>query len=222
MTDTGRDISISNRKRVYHSIKERIVSLALKPGDIIHERVLAQELGVSRTPVREALQSLQDEGWLTIVARKGAIVRPISRFEAEEVLQMREIIAAAGITLSAGRAGPADFAYFHSLIDEQERAAKDGNHAAFMEADMALHTALVRLAGNSRLTSVAEDLLDNFRRLGLSTLRITNRFFEAVAEHKEIVAALEANEVDLAKQLMVEHIRHARKLFYKQSPGCEQ
>ncbi len=141
MSDTVREES--NRQKVYRHVKSGIVSHLLKPGDILHEREIARELGVSRTPVREALQALQDDGWLTVIPRKGSMVRPMSRAEVEEVLQLRVIIASAGITLSAGRLGPNDFAYLKTFIKHQEKAAAARDPRKFMEADMAMHHALV-------------------------------------------------------------------------------
>ncbi|SBV98380.1 putative Transcriptional regulator, GntR family [uncultured delta proteobacterium] len=213
MPDSGRETS--SRQRVYRYVKDGIVSNVFRPGTIIHERDLARELGVSRTPVREALQSLQDDGWLTVMPRKGIMVRPLSRAEIEEVLQLRVIIGSAGITLSAGRISAGAFAHLRSLIASQAAAAEARDYLKFIEADMQLHVAMVRLAGNRRLTCIAEDLLDNFRRIGLEAIRGECNLAEVIAQHKAIVAALEQEKAATAKKLLEDHIEHSRQALYK-------
>lgn len=213
MTDSGREAS--NRRKVYRYVKDGIVANVFRPGTMIHERDLARELGVSRTPVREALQSLQDDGWLNVMPRKGTMVRPLSRAEIEEVLQLRVIIGTAGITLSAGRISAGAFAHLRSLIARQEAAAEACDYLKFIEADMQLHVSMVRLAGNSRLTRIAEDLLDNFRRIGLEAIRGDCKLAGVIAGHKAIVAALEQGNAATAKKLLVDHIEHSRQALYK-------
>ena len=211
MDDTIREES--SRQKVYRHVKGGIVSHSLKPGDMIHERDIAKELGVSRTPVREALQALQDDGWLTVIPRKGTMVRPMSRAEIQEVLQLRVIIASAGITLSTGRIGRNDFAYLKTFIKRQEEAVAAKDPRKYMEADMAMHHALVQLGGSRRLTVFAENLLGHFQRIGNETLKTAQDMANSLAGHKAILAALEKGETEEARRLMTEHIERARKLL---------
>ena len=209
----------SSRQKVYRYVKDAIISLALRPGDMLFERDIAQALGVSRTPVREALQELQDEGWLTVMPRKGSIVRPLNRIEIEEVLQMRSIVGAAGIQLSAGRVGAGDLAYLKTLIAQQEDAARHDDYPKFVGADMALHVAMVRLAGNRRLTAVAEDLLDNFQRVSIEAVQSERGLGPLIDEHKAIVEALERGDHKEAQQLLMDHIERARQLLLTRCGG---
>ena len=212
MSETERDISsISSRQKVYQYIKDCITSLSLRPGDMIHERDLAQTLGMSRTPVREALQSLQDEGWLTVIPRKGYVVCSLSKTEIEEVLQLRIIVGTAGIRLSVGRTSPAAIAHLKALVAQQEAAIAVCDYAKFIEIDMLLHIAMVQLAGNRRLSSIAEALLDTFQRVGLEAIRGKREFSEPLAEHKRIIAALEEGDGVTAERLLVEHIEFTRQ-----------
>ena len=207
----GTERYISSRLRVYRYVKDGIISRELSPGAMIHERDLARIIGVSRSPVREALQSLQDDGWLTVMPRKGSIVRPLSRAEIEEVLQLRAIIGAAGIKLSAERISPGALAHLKGLIARQEIATQAADYATFIDADMQLHIALVRLAGNSRLSCIAEDLLDNFRRVALEAVNGRGDLASPLAEHKAIVAALEQDDRVSAEKILIEHIESARQ-----------
>ena len=218
MHDAGRETS--SRHKVYRHVRDGIISRKLRPGDMLYERELAQALGVSRTPVREALQSLQDDGWLTVIPRRGTVVRPLSRVEIEEVLQLRSIIAAASLMLSAGRVGPQDLAYLGTFIKLQEEAAKRGDSLKFMDADMDFHLALVRLAGNRRLTAITEDLLGHFKRIGSEALEAGRDFEVPIAAHKAILAAVANGETEKARDLMVDHIGQTRDLLVcKDSKG---
>lgn len=207
MHDANR--AMSNRQKVYRHVKEGIIAMSFRPGDMIHERELAQTLGVSRTPVREALQALQDDGWLSVIPRKGSMVRPLSRKEIEEVLQIRSIIASASIVLTGGRINPTEQAYIHSVIGRQEKAAEEQNPFTFMEADMEFHLAIVRLTGNRRLVAITRDLLDNFLRIGVEALMLT-KYSQAMDAHKEILAALEKGDTENARIMMIDHIGKTR------------
>jgi len=209
MPGTERDIS--SRLKVYRYVKDGIISRELPPGAMIHERDLAQIIGVSRSPVREALQSLQDDGWLTVMPRKGSVVRPLSRVEIEEVLQLRIIIGAAGIQLSAGRVSAGALAHLKGIIARQEIASQVADYTRFIDADMQLHIALVQLAGNSRLSRMAEDLLDNFRRVALEAVAGRGDLASPLAEHRAIVEALERDDRLTAEKILIEHIESARQ-----------
>ena len=210
MQDAQREMS--SRQKVYRYVKEGIISTALRPGDMVHERDLAQTLGVSRTPVREALQALQDEGWLSVIPRKGSMVRPLSRMEIEEVLQIRSIIASASIILTGGQVNPNDLAYLHSTVARQEKAAGEQDYNSFMDADMEFHLAIVRLTGNRRLVGITGDLLDNFRRIGIQVLQLGD-FSGAIKGHRDVLEALERGETEDARHLMIEHIGQCRRLL---------
>ena len=215
MYETERDTS--SRLKVYRYVKDCIISQELRPGAIIHERDLAQKIGVSRTPVREALRSLQDDGWLTVMPRRGTVVRPLCRREIEEVLQLRTIIGAAGIKLSVGRISAGAFAHLRGLIAQQEIAAASHDCTKFIDADMQLHIAMVRLAGNSRLSLIAEDLLDNFRRVALEAVQGRGDLSSPLTEHKAIVAALENEDQVTAETILINHVEAARQALLPRS-----
>lgn len=203
----------SNRHRVYRHIKDAIATQGLRPGDVLHERDLARELGVSRTPVREALQALQNEGWLTVKPRRGSVVNPLNRVEIEEVMQIRLIIASGSIIFAAGRIGPDDFAHLHSLITRQKQALGAGDRAAFMDADMEFHLSLIRLTGNHRLVNITKNLLDSFRRIAIEVLWGNPEIEKSIMEHRAILEALEAGDTLKAQQLMVEHIQKTKNFL---------
>ena len=214
----GTEREVSNRQKVYQYVKNAIISQEFSPGAVIHERELAHMLGVSRTPVREALQTLQNDGWLTILPRKGSVVRPLSRAEMEEVLQLRIIIGTAGIKLSIGRISVGAFAHLKGLVAQQEAAAEVEDYARFIEVDMQLHLAMVHLAGNRKLSCIAEELLDTFRRVAIEAIRGKRELADLLAEHKAIIAALEREDQATAESILIEHIGSARQTLFPLPP----
>jgi len=197
---------MSNRLKVYRYIKESIIARKFLPGEMIYERDIALELGVSRSPVREALQNLQDEGWLTVMPRRGSVVNPLSPVEIEEVLQIRTIIAAASLHIAAKRMGASDTAYLHSLIVRQEKAAAANDRHTFLEVDMEFHLTLVRLTGNRRLVGIAGNLLDSFRRIAAEVIQMEGFSASSVDDHKDIMEALAQGDVKKARNIMAVHI----------------
>ena len=209
----------TSRVRVYRYVKDGIISHTFRPGDVIPERWLAETLGVSRTPVREALQALQGEGWLTVVPRKGTVVRELKRVEVEEMLQLRMIISSACIRLGVDRVGPSDLAYFETLLLRQEEAAEEENAVAFMAADMALHLGIVRLAGNRRLLAFTQDLCDTFQRMGIQALIRKKRYQECISEHRAVVEALARGDARAAAESMLEHLASTRDALWPDAAG---
>lgn len=204
---------MSNRLKVYRYIKEAIIARKLLPGAMIYERNIALELGVSRSPVREALQSLQDEGWLTVMPRKGSVVNPLSPVEIEEVLQIRTIIATASLYIASQRMGAKDTAYLHSLIARQEKAAAANDRHTFLEMDMEFHLTLVRLTGNRRLVGLAGNLLDSFRRIAAEAMQKVGFSSPSASDHKAIMEALARGDAEEARNIMSVHIMRIKDIL---------
>lgn len=206
----------SHREKVYQYVKKSIISHAFLPGDMIYERSLAELLGVSRTPVREAIQCLQDDGWLTVVPRKGTMVRHLKRVDIEEILQLRTIIGTACVAIAARKVTASDIAYFESLLAQQEAAAKTRNAQAFLAVDMALHLAFVRFAGNRRMFAFTENLCDYFQCMGMHILSMSDGSFQkSVEEHKGIVSAIAKGDAEGAQKLLAGHIQSSRAVLLR-------
>lgn len=212
--NTGK--AASHREKVCQYVKKSIISHALLPGDMIYERSLAEQLGVSRTPVREAIQSLQDDGWLMVVPRKGTMVRQMKRVDIEEVLQLRTIIGTPAVTIAARNATQADIAYFNGLIAQQEIAAENRDARAFLASDMTMHLDFVRFVSNRRMFAFAENLCDYFQCMGLHMLAASNDSFQkSIDDHRGIVNAIAKGEGEGAQKLLTEHIQSTRTVILR-------
>ena len=192
-------------------MKERLLDGRFPGGTLLSENALARELGISRTPLRQAFGQLEAEGLVELYPRRGALVIPISPSEAEDVLEARMLIEQHAARRAAG-AGPALAASLRELVAEQEATlAHDG--AGFAWTDRAFHRAIVEAGGNRLLTRQYDALRDRHQRIAAAAVASEPaRLQRFIAEHREIAAALEAGDADRAAELLGTHLQGAHEL----------
>ncbi|HSZ39002.1 MAG TPA: GntR family transcriptional regulator [Trebonia sp.] len=202
------DDSPSAAERAYESAKRAIIRGELAAGTMTSELLVAQQLGISRTPVHEAFLRLAAEGLLSLESRKGAVVRPMSPNEARDVLEMREAVesmAAARVTAEGVTAELA--ATLDRLLAAQRQAIADRDAAAFVDADDAFHTAIITASGNAVAAHFTRFLRDRQQRLRHQLFRVRPDQFAAVLEqHRELAAALTAADPDRYRALLAAHV----------------
>jgi DNA-binding GntR family transcriptional regulator len=195
------------RAQAYAILREAIVSLRLAPGHPISENELAAELGVSRTPVREAIIRLAGEGLVEVYPQRGSVVSRISVRDVREAQFIREALERAALPHAVGRLGPATAAALDEILAEQRSAHAAGDVARFLAADEALHRALTEIGGHHRLWTVigaAQGHLDRVRWLSLPT---PDHVGELLDQHAAIVAALAHGDLATADALLTTHLR---------------
>ncbi|WP_053225968.1 GntR family transcriptional regulator [Solirubrobacter soli] len=178
----GERPKVSASRRAYEHVKERILDGRLPGTWLLSENDVAQELGVSRTPVRTAFGQLEAEGYLTLYPKRGAVVTPISPREAEEVIEARWVIERHALEQASPQLG----AELAALADPGE---KD-----FVEADRAFHRALVAGTGNEILLGLYDTLRDRQRRMLRVGSRTDERKATITAEHRELAQAIADGE----------------------------
>jgi DNA-binding GntR family transcriptional regulator len=198
---------------VYDALREAIVGKRLSPGDRLAEEQLAKQFGVSRTPVREALLRLETEQFATRVARRGLVVRPIPEREVLEVYAVRAALDGLAASLAAEQATPPDRAQLRWMHQQIADAAVESDFARMADLNIQFHEAICGAAHNGMLVLFMRQIHDWVRRFAESdtTFAIPGRAVEAVAEHGELIAAIEAGDVDRAGQLAREHMNRARE-----------
>jgi DNA-binding GntR family transcriptional regulator len=198
---------VSARDQVYLSLRESIVSAELQPGRRLSENELADRLGVSRTPVREALVRLRDERLVAIVPQLGTFVTLISNDGVADAAFVREALECAAIRLATASAREEDLAELQANLVAQDRAHEAGDADAFDRLDDALHHSICEASGHEiawTLSRRANGHLDRVRRLSLPDPAYLG---EMVDEHREVVAAIAARDADRAEQLLRHHLR---------------
>jgi DNA-binding GntR family transcriptional regulator len=199
----------------YDYVKARLLDGRFAGGTLLSENEIAQRLDVSRTPVRQAFVQLEAEGLLELYPRRGALVVPISPSEAEDVFEARMLIeqhAARRAAAGGGGALASLAAALRDHIADQEDALAEGG-AGFAWSDRAFHRAIVEAGGNRLLTRQYDGLRDRHQRIAAVTIaRDPSRIERFVAEHREIAAAFEAGDEELAASLLGAHLQGAHEL----------
>jgi DNA-binding GntR family transcriptional regulator len=197
-------------EEAYRYLKTRIMSAALPPGASLNELEIAQALGISRTPVREAIRKLEQEGLAMRYPNRGAIVTKLSMKDVLEIWQIREILEPAACRLAAARIEHTALERIEKvLLKLKGRLAGPEDYEAFLRADLDLHGLILEASGNATLRQVL-DLL-NERIIQVRVVTSPPRFQRSVDEHIEIVGALRDRDGSAAAEAMRRHLANARE-----------
>ncbi|MFG2293327.1 GntR family transcriptional regulator [Streptomyces sp. NPDC048603] len=192
--------------RVYRHVKQGVLDRRYEGGTLLTEGELAEAVGVSRTPVREALLRLETEGLIKLYPKKGALVLAVSAQEIADVVETRLLVEEFTVR-RAVPAPPALLDRLAGLLAEQRRCAESGDLAAMMVADRCFHAEIVRHAGNQILSRLYDQLRDRQLRMGVALLHAhPDRVARTLAEHAEILDALRAGDREAAAAAVRGHI----------------
>ncbi|MGQ9558623.1 MAG: GntR family transcriptional regulator [Desulfurispora sp.] len=199
------------REMVFESLREAIIQGRLKPGERLMEIQLAEEMGVSRTPVREAIRKLELEGFVVMVPRKGAYVAGISVKDIVDVFEVRAALEALAAGLAAERATEEELEELErSLVQISEVTGRE-DIDALVETDINFHELIYRACRNERLVQILTHLKEQITRFRTTSLSQPGRSKHAVEEHRKIVEAISDRNVELASTLAREHIENAEQ-----------
>ena len=201
------------RQQVADHLREEILSARLAPGSELGEVALARSLGISRGPLREALGQLAAEGLVTIVPRRGAVVKRLTRQEFIDAYEVREALESLAIKLAVPRLSVADKAELHRMCDQMERAGTNNDPDRFFELNRQFHARLVRASGNSKLEEVHSQLVAQMGRLMQQSLQLRGGIEQSVAEHRAILDAVDADDPERAARLLEEHIEVPQRVL---------
>jgi DNA-binding GntR family transcriptional regulator len=205
---------VSLRQHAYDTIKARILDSRFAPGALLSEVRLAEDLRISRTPIREALRELAGKGLVQILPKRGVMVSQPSLQDIVEVYQLREQLECFATRLAALRAGPDDAAGFKADHDRAVASMTRGRLREAYDNSILMHNRIIALAANSRLTQFMQLLGDQVHRFGLLTLR-NGRVGPALREHGAIIAAMAQSKGAEAEELMRRHLREDRDMVLR-------
>lgn len=201
------------REQVADHLREEILSNRLAPGEELGEVALARSLGISRGPLREALRQLASEGLVTIVPRRGAVVKRLTRQEFIDAYQVREALESLAIKLAVPRLSYADKAELHTMCEQMERAAAAGDTDGFFEINRKFHARLVHASGNSKLVEVHGQLVAQMGPLMKKSVELRGGTEQSAAEHRAILEAVDAGDPIRAARLLEEHIEVPQRVL---------
>ncbi|MBA9003277.1 GntR family transcriptional regulator [Thermomonospora cellulosilytica] len=204
-------------RQVAEALREAIHTGELRPGELYSVTRLAETLGISRTPVREALLTLADTGLVRIERNRGfRVVRRNPRHIAE-VFHLRLLLEVPATRLAATAVTPDLLNALRSELTAMQDAAQAHDEPRFMHHDRRFHALILETAGNSLLTNTVATLRDTITTVGASTADQTRSLSDIAAEHTPILRALEAADPEAAAQAMRHHITHTGELLVAQT-----
>lgn len=195
---------------VYEELKNAIVELRLPPGEPLREASLADRLGVSKTPIREALTRLEREGLVETTSFKGAVVTGYSRQDLIEIYELRELLENLAVRAAAGSMDTAGRAQLSRIGRESRKLANNGDAAKLTPLLTEFDALVFAQIHNSRIRALIENLQAHLTRIGQLTTVIPGRILASVDEHDKIIEAIGAQDPDQAERYMSEHIRSVR------------
>ena len=197
------------RQRIFEKLREHIMTCELQPGSELREGELAVRYGVSKSPIRDALQKLEFEGLVQIVPRQGHRVLPISIADARDILELRETLERAAVRKIVAEASDEDLEQLNRF-----RIADTSSVNVFARYNRKFHSELNELAANKRQSQIMHNLMENYDRLCIISLssrhQPANTMATALQEHIEIIDALQARDHRIAAQRSARHIKKSQ------------
>jgi DNA-binding GntR family transcriptional regulator len=202
------DTSTSFAKEAYTALKRAITAIDIydHPDEVrLDERRLSEDLGVSRTPIREAMTVLEQEGFVRTRPRRGIYVVKKTKREIVEIVTVMAALESMAARLAAERASDAEIAELRRLMDEF-RCGNDGARLdEYSDANIAFHQAIIRMSGCALLAEMTENLFIHMRAIRKITIHQENRAARSISDHMRLIEALERRDPDLAERLAREH-----------------
>lgn len=200
-------------QKAYDIIREKIITLELKPGEPIDEDALTQELDVAPTAIREALKLLAHDHLVDITPRHGIRVAPANPADLQELFEMRLPLETLCAQMAAERATPDDIIVLESLVREYGRARDAGDVDTLLHLDHRFHSALATAAHNRYMVETLEQFFGLSERLWYLASPQPSWVLDALERHAELVEAIKAHDAPRAGALMDEHVRGFQKLI---------
>lgn len=199
------------REVVSEALREAIVAGVLQPGERLMEIQLAEELGVSRTPVREAIRKLELEGFVVMVPRRGTYVADLSIKDINEVYEIRTSLDILAAGLAAERITEEELEQMERLLVEIGEQMDKEDIEKIVEVDTKFHDILYRASRNDRLVGIISNLREQFTRFRTVSIAYPGRLKNTLEEHRKLLEAIAQRNVELAQQLAREHMENAEQ-----------
>ncbi len=204
------------RDVVFNTLRRAILTGQLKPGERLMEVHLANKLGVSRTPIREAIRKLELEGLVIMIPRRGAEVARITEKSLKDVLEVRRALDALSVELACDRITEEDMKRLLQACQDFEKAAKGKDASVIAKADVALHDIIVEATGNQRLAQLVNNLSEQMYRYRFVYIKEESKHDMLVAEHREIYESIASRDRERAARAAKLHIDNQEKSIIRQ------
>ena len=196
------------RDVVFNTLREAILKGDLKPGERLMELQLAAKLGVSRTPIREAIRMLEQEGLAVTTPRKGAEVAKMTLKDMEDVLEIREALDELAVKLACDKMSDEGLKKLMDVKDQFETSTKTGDVKKIAEMDVKFHDVIFESTGNPKLVSLLNNLREQIYRYRVEYIKDPTNYPVLIAEHNAIAEGLKKRDKDAAVLAMHEHVKN--------------
>ena len=198
-------------KMAYEAIRKSILSGQWKIGELYNEKAIAADLGISRTPVREALLELASQDLIIFLPRRGLMVNRFTRRDVDEIFELRKAIELAAVEKITVTSPPFDLFEIEESLLSQRKAVKQKDYLAFMEADRLFHTRFSELTNNRRIIAILENIRDMIHVMGAKALALEGRAIEVIEEHQTIFEAVKKGNINEARRAMAYHLDQSKE-----------
>lgn len=203
--------SVTIRKKVYHYIREKILKGEISPKERLIETRLAQEIGTSRTPVREALHSLELEKLIKSIPRVGYIVESMDQEDLEQICEIRSVIETLGARWAIQKARKRLAKDLAKSVARQEQALAVNDSGGYVELDAQFHEIIARLSGSDRLLELVQTLRRHMLRYRMHVVYAMDTALRSIEGHKEILRAVQEGDSDTVVEALQQHLRQAKE-----------
>lgn len=204
------------RDVVFNTLRQAILTGELKPGERLMEIHLANRLGVSRTPIREAIRKLELEGLVTMIPRRGAEVAQITEKSMSDVLEVRKAVDALCVQLACARITEEEVEELRVACEAFEKAVPTKDVKQIAQADVAFHDIIIRATGNLRLVQLVHNLSEQMYRYRFEYIKDISRHESLMEEHRMIYDSIVARDEEKATEAANLHIDNQRKAIMDQ------
>lgn len=194
------------RDVVFQTLRQAILRGELKPGERLMEIQLANKLGVSRTPIREAIRKLELEGLVLMIPRKGAEVAEITEKSLCDVLEVREALEILAVELACEKITKGQVADLKDAAKSFEETLKSTDVTMIAEADVAFHDVIYEATDNKRLIQLLNNLREQMYRYRVEYLKKQETYPKVISEHQELIRKIEKGDKHAASEIIREHI----------------
>ncbi|WP_394525142.1 GntR family transcriptional regulator [Lacrimispora sp. JR3] len=204
------------RQIVLERLRKAIMNGGLKPGDRLVETFIADGMGISRTPVREAFRQLEIEGLAENIPRKGTIVKGISKSDILEIYEIREVLEGLAFRLACSKISEEKLSELKSKLSEMQQCLDENDIEKYWILHGEFHDCIVQLSNNKRLIDQMKQIYEYLSKLRNFTLVMNKRRAVAMKEHRALIEAFEKKDEALAEQIGREHTLNAKKFLSKE------
>lgn len=201
------------REKILEHIRDAIISGIMKAGSRVSEPELADRYGISRTPIREAFRQLESEGYLTVIPRRGAIVREFTQKDVEDFYAIKSILEGYAARQACLRLTNKELERFEINNRKLAELAKSGDFKAFFKLHNEFHEMFIKAADNEKLRELITSVVTRFQRLRFMSLSLPGRMNIAVQEHEKIIDAFRRKDAEAAEMLVRKNAEYGGRVL---------